>query len=132
MKIPADTTNDALRVAHAAASTLVSDQYRSYLPGRLLPLLLEKFRDDAAEALGMSLPPLPRRPQVRRVKPAELTSSELHELYGAVVALVTQFVPCMDDPDLPQLLRDFRDVLLIESADRARIAGELTERARAS
>jgi hypothetical protein len=132
MKIPAEMTNEALKAAHDAAGTLVSDRYRSYLPGRLLPLLVEKFRDEVAEALGMRLPPLPQRPPVRPVKLADLTSSELHEVSGAVLPLVTQFTACMDDPELPRLLRDFRDALVIESADRARIAEELTERAKAS
>src|SRR6185437_2658862 len=35
--------------------------YRSYLPGRMLPMLLGKFRDDVAESLEMELPPLPQR-----------------------------------------------------------------------
>jgi hypothetical protein len=33
---------------------------------------------------------------------------------------------------LPKLLRDFRDALVIEKADRARIADELMEKAKAS
>ncbi len=132
MKIPKDTTNDALREAHDAADTLVSDRYRSYLPGRLLPLLVEKFRDDVAEALGMRLPPLPQRPSVRPVKLDDLTSGELDTLSGAVLTLVTRFTACMEDPELPKLLRDFRDALIIEKAERARIAEELTEKAKAS
>jgi hypothetical protein len=132
MKIPKGTTGDALREAHDAAGTLVSDRYRSYLPGRLLPLLVERFRDEMAEALSMRLPPLPQRPPVRPVKLADLTSSELHELSGAVLTLVTRFSACMDDPELPRLLRDFRDALVIEKADRAKIAEELTEKAKAS
>jgi hypothetical protein len=100
-------TDDVLREAHAAASTLVSDRHRSYLPGRLLPLLVEKFRDDVAEALGMKLPALPQRPPVRPVKLEDLASGELHELSRAVVTLVTRFTVCMDDPELPRLLRTF-------------------------
>jgi hypothetical protein len=38
----------------------------------------------------------------------------------------------MGDPLLPKLLREFRDALATEKADRARIADELTGRARAS
>jgi hypothetical protein len=38
----------------------------------------------------------------------------------------------MDDPLLPKLLREFRDALVIEKADRARIADELRDKARAS
>lgn len=132
MKIPQDMTKDALREAHNAADTLASDRYRPYLPGRLLPLLVARFRDDVAEALGMVLPPLPQRPPVRAVKLQDLTSTELDTLSGAVLTLVTRFAACMDDPELPGLLRDFRDALIIEKADRARIAEELTERAKAS
>jgi hypothetical protein len=132
MKIPKDTTSDTLREAHDAASTLASDRFRPYLPGRFLPLLAARFRDDVAEALGMVLPPLPQRTPVRVAKLSELTSSELHELSGAVLTLVTRFTAFMDDPELPRLLRDFRDALVIEKADRARIAEELTARARAS
>jgi hypothetical protein len=51
---------------------------------------------------------------------------------GAVLVLVTRFTTLMDDPLLPQLLREFRDALVIEQADRARIADELTGKARAS
>jgi hypothetical protein len=132
MKTPQDETKDALSEAHSAAGTLVSDRYRSYLPGRLLPVLIEKFRDDVAEALGMKLPPLPQRPPVRPVKLADLTTSELHEVSGAVGTLVSRFLPCMDDPELPRMLRDFRDALVIERAERAHIAQDLTEKAKAS
>ncbi len=38
----------------------------------------------------------------------------------------------MDDPLLPKLLREFRDALATEKTDRARIADELTGKARAS
>jgi hypothetical protein len=38
----------------------------------------------------------------------------------------------MDDPLLPELLRGFRDALVTEQADRARIADETRNRARAS
>jgi hypothetical protein len=37
----------------------------------------------------------------------------------------------MDDPLLPRLLREFRDALVIEKADRTRIADELRGKARA-
>ncbi len=96
-------------------------------------MLLGRFRDDVAEALGRDLPPLPRRSgPVRAVKLDDLTSTELDTLSGAVLALVTRFTVLMDDPLLPELLRDFRDALVIEKADRARIAGELREKAKAS
>ena len=56
-----EMTPDELREAHCAADTLVSEKFRGYLPGRMLPMLVGKFRDDMAEALGMELPPLPQR-----------------------------------------------------------------------
>jgi hypothetical protein len=121
MRIPANMTDDELREAHRAADTLTTDKYRAYLPGRLLPLLIARFRDDVAEALGMQLPSLPQRSAVRAVT-----------LTGSVVVLVTRFAACMDDPALAPALRDFRDALVIEKADRARIADELMEKARAS
>ena len=46
--------------------------------------------------------------------------------------LVTRFTALMDDPLLPELLREFRDALVIEQADRARIADELVGKARTS
>jgi hypothetical protein len=49
-----------------------------------------------------------------------------------VLVLVTRFIAVMDDPLLPELLRELRDALVIEKADRARIADELREKARAS
>jgi hypothetical protein len=81
----------------------------------------------------MQLPPLPRRSgPVKVVKLDDLTSSELGTLSGAVFVLVTRFTALMDDPLLPELLRGFRDALVIELADRARIADEARSRARAS
>jgi hypothetical protein len=38
----------------------------------------------------------------------------------------------MDDPLLPGLLREFREALVIEKANRTRIADELRGKARAS
>jgi hypothetical protein len=43
---------------------------------------------------------------------------------------VTRFTALMDDPLLPELLREFRDALVIEQADRTRIADELGGKAR--
>ena len=118
-------TEDDLRNAHHAASTLLGERFRSYLPGRLLPHLLSRFCDDVAEGIGLELPEPARRSPVRPAKIEELTSSELNALSGAVLALVTQFESLMDDPALPGLLRAFRDELAAEKAERARIASEL-------
>jgi hypothetical protein len=126
-------TTDELREAHDAADTLISERFRPYLPGRMLPMLLGKFRDDLAEALAIPLPELPQRSGLVRVaKLDDLTSGELDTLSGAVLVLVTRFTALMDDPALPKLLREFRDALVIEKADRARIADEIREKATAS
>jgi hypothetical protein len=112
---------------------LISERFRSYLPGRMLPMLLVKFRDDVAESLGMELPPLPQRSgPVKGVKLDDLTSSELDTLSGAVLVLATRFTALMDDPLLPKLLREFQDALVTEKTDRARIAEELKGKARMS
>jgi hypothetical protein len=125
-------TPDELREAHQAADRLISDKFRSYLPGRMLPMLLGKFRDDLAEMLGMPLPELPQRAgEVKVAKLDDLTSSELDTFSGGVFILVTRFTVLMDDPLLPRLLRELRDAVAIEKADRARIADELRQKARA-
>jgi hypothetical protein len=94
-------------------------------------MLLGKFRDDVAESLGMELPPLPRRSgPVRVVKLDNLTSSELDTLSGAVLVLATRFTALMDDPLLPELLREFWDAVETENADRTRIADELRGKAK--
>jgi hypothetical protein len=99
----------------------------------MLPMLLGRFRDDLAEAMSLELPPLPQRSgSVRPAKLGDLTSAELDELSGAAVALATRFTALMEDPALPKLLREFRDALVIEKVDRARIADELRARATAS
>ncbi|MCW2935659.1 MAG: hypothetical protein JWM19_6621 [Actinomycetia bacterium] len=129
-----EMTPDELREAHHAAETLTCEKFRPYryLSGRLLPVLVARFRDDLAEALGMELRPPPRRTPVRAAKVDDLTSGELEALSSAVLALVTRFAILMDDPALPGLLREFRDKLMIEKADRTRIADELREQATAS
>jgi hypothetical protein len=132
MRIPASFTDSDLRDAHQAAGVLASEKFRPYLPGRLLALLVAKFRDDAAEALGMKLPPLPKRPPTLPSTLGELTSSEFTALSGAVGTLVERFTACMDDPELPRLLRKLRDALLIEEAERKQLAAELVDKAKAS
>jgi hypothetical protein len=130
MRVPTEVTPDDLREAHDVADTLTSETFRSYLPGRMLPMLVGRFRDELGEALGMPLPELPQRSgPVRATKLDDLTSTELDTLSGAVLVLVTRFIGLMDDPLLPKLLRDFRDSLTIEKADRARIADLIREKA---
>jgi hypothetical protein len=133
MRALAEMTADEQQEARDAADTLVSERLRSYLPGHMLSMLLGKFRDDLADAMGMERPSPARRVRgVQAAKLDDLTSRELDAVSGAVLALVKRFTAFMDDPALPELLRDFRDVLLIEQADRARIAEEITEKATAS
>ena len=128
-----EMTTDELREAHDAAGTLISEKFRGYLPGRMLPMLLGRFRDDMAEALGLELPPLPRRSGPGRAgKLDDLTSAELDALSGAVLTLVMRSTALMDDPLLPELLRQLQDGLMVEKADRARIADELREKVRVS
>ena len=128
-----EMTPDQLREAHRAAGMLCSDKFRGYLPGRMLPMLVGRFLDDVAEALDMDLSPPPQRSgPVKVAKLDDLTSTELDALSGAVLTLVVRFTVLMDDPLLPRLLEEFRDALVIEKADRARIAEELGEKARAS
>jgi hypothetical protein len=133
MRVPTEMTADELREAHGATDKLVTERFRPYLPGRMLPMLLGRLRDDLAEALGIGLPELPQRSgPVKVAKLGDLTSSEYDMLSGAVLVLVTRFTALMDDPALPKLLREFRDALVIEKADRARIADEIREKATAS
>src|SRR5258707_251663 len=71
-----ELTKDQLTEAHDSANKMISEKYRSYLPGRLLPLLLRRYRDNLAEALGMPLPELPHRAgQVRAVALDEASPS---------------------------------------------------------
>jgi len=129
MRAPAEVGPDELQQAHDAADTIIGGMFRSYLPGRMLPMLLGKFRDDVAEALGIELPPLPRRSgPVKALKLDSLTSGELEALSAAVLVLVTRSTALMDDPLLPRMLDEFRDALTAETADRARIADEIRER----
>ena len=130
MRAPIEARPEDLRAAHDAADTLVSERFRSYLPGRMLAMLLGRFCGELTESLGMELPALPQRSgSVRAAKLDDLTSGELGALSGAVLILVTRFTSLMDDPALPRLLADFRDALVIEKADRARIADEIREKA---
>lgn len=130
MRTFSELTKDQLTDAHDSADKLISEKYRSYLPGRLLSLLLGRYRDDLAEALRMPLTELPHRAgQVRAVKLDELTTGELNDVSGAVLALVTRYADTMDDPALPEFLRDFRDALVIEKAERAAIAEEMRAKA---
>src|SRR5262249_9162260 len=88
-----------------------------YLPGRMLAMLLSKFRDDMRDVLGMELPPrLPTR--VRNQELEALTDAELGMLDGHVAVLLGKFAGYMDDPALPEALGNFRTDLTAERGDR--------------
>jgi hypothetical protein len=42
MHAPTESRPEVLPEAHNAADTLISERFRSYLPGRMLPMLLGK------------------------------------------------------------------------------------------
>jgi hypothetical protein len=63
------------------------------------------------------------------VKLDDLTTAEVNDVSGALRALVTRYADTMDDPALPDLLRDFRDALVIQKAERAGIAAEIRAKA---
>jgi hypothetical protein len=117
-KPPADAKEldgEALGVAlHCADSVL---RFRSYTPGSLLVMLLGKFRDDLRDAHGKeTLMPAQRGSQHLPI--GELELSDLDTARDSAGTLLEQFGPFMDDPELPELLRDFRDILNAEKADR--------------
>jgi hypothetical protein len=131
----AKMTIDDLRDAHEAADVLISEPYRKYLftAGRLLPLLVGRFRDDLAEALDLERTEIPRRDgQVRAVRLDDLTSSEFSVIWGAVDALVERFTGLADDPEFPRLLSAFREELVREKTEREKIADDFTLKAQAS
>ena len=71
MRAPAETLDD-LRDAYAAADVLVSAKFRPYLhtSGRLLPVLVGRFRDDVA----LALPAHPHDEQPARSASTRLSS----------------------------------------------------------
>ena len=93
-------------------------------------MLLGKFRDDIREAHGKERLLPPERGS-QHLPLAELTLSELEAAGYSAGTLLDQFGALMDDPELPELLRDFRDTLSAEKADRPetqRAGTPLTER----
>lgn len=105
-------TRDQLTQARSSADMMLSEKYRSYLPGRMLALLVSRYRDDVADALHEERPELPARDgQVRRAVLDELTGPELDEIAHVVLGLLS-YADTMDDPALPALLREFRQSLL--------------------
>ncbi len=108
-----------LKEAHDAAAQLLSEKFRQYLQGPMLPTLLAKFRDDVLDVLGMELPPrLPMR--VGHQKLDALTDAELGTLEQRVATLLGNS-DFMDDPALVGFLADLRQDLVAERG-RARAA----------
>lgn len=132
MRIPADFTDSDLKAAHAAAVVVASEKYRPCVPGRLLPMMVARFRDEAAERLKIGLPALPHRPPAGGTRLGELTSREFGELSCAVDTLLERFTEWMDDPELAPLLRDFHRELVAERAGRAAAVEDFTLKAKAS
>jgi hypothetical protein len=76
----------------------------------MLVMLLGKFRDDVWESRHKTqLPPIGRGPQ--RLPLAELDLSQMDALIDSATTLIDRFGPYMDDPELPELLTDFRGAL---------------------
>jgi hypothetical protein len=125
MRSITDQAEDDLKVAHDAAERMMT--LKDYLPDRgLLLMLTTKFRDDLREILGMETLPLPRRSAVQLSLDA-LTTSELDSLWGAVVILLQpRFTSIMDDPALPRLLDQLRELLRAQRADRQQLRAEVT------
>jgi hypothetical protein len=114
-----DLPAEVLRMAEEAATGLLDN--REYLPGDLFPLLLERWREDLWEVLGMEREALP----VRSLGPkplGELTMLELDAMTGTAKTLLEdRFKAGMDDPDLPKMLADFMKALNAEAADRKQL-----------
>lgn len=93
-------------------------RYRAYTPGGgMLVMLLGKFRDDVWESRhNTRLPPAGYGTQ--RLPLAELDLSQMDALIDSATTLIDRFGPFMDDPELSELLTDFRDDLKTEKTSR--------------
>lgn len=112
------------------ADLLLSEKHRGYLPGRMLAMLLGRYRDDVTEALGLPVPPLPQRDgQLRKAELDDMTTAELAEATQAVLLLVNH-ADTMDDPALPDRLREYRDALIAEKRERESIQEGYAQRHR--
>lgn len=127
-----ELSESQLKELKAKADRLLSERYRSYLPGRMLAVLLSKYRDDLAEALGVKPPEIPQREgQARKATLDELTTPELNEAMASVLLLVTWDMT-MDDPALPDLLREFRAALEAQQRERNDDQRKFTTKAKAA
>jgi hypothetical protein len=124
MRSLTDLDTDALKVVLNAADTLM--KFKTFMPrGGLLVMLTSRFRDDVREALDMEAERYPGRGKVFRSLD-ELTSVELDSITGAVMILLQdRFTAVMDDPALPQHLREFESALNTQKQERADIQASM-------
>jgi hypothetical protein len=132
MKAPADPAEldqDALNLVLDRVEIIV--KFRAYTGGPLLVMLLGKFRDDVRDAFGKELLLTAERGS-QHLPLGELDLSDLDTLVDAASTLLDRFASFMDDPELPELLRVFRDVLKDEKAERATRREETEQDAKVS
>jgi hypothetical protein len=124
MRSLAELPKDELKVAHDAAETLMS--FMKYMPpGGLLLMLVSKFADDIRDVLQMPCEGAPHRKRERKSLD-ELTSVELDTVSGAVVILLQdRFTRVMDDPALPERLREFDTALTGQKTERVQIQASI-------
>ncbi len=114
---------DQLTAARSATDAVM--KLKAYLPSGLLLMLLGRWRDEAADALGIERRELPSRGKERRTLD-QLTTTELTVLSGAVGILTeVRFTSTMDDPELPRLLREFGKALIAQKTDREQIRASI-------
>jgi hypothetical protein len=126
---PRELDGDALGIALYCIDSVL--RFRSYTPGSMLVMLLGKFRDDLRDAHGNHTL-LPAQRGSQHLPIGELDLSDLDTACDSAGTLLDQFEPFMDDPELPELLRDLGDILNAEKADRAALREAGTQAANAS
>ena len=125
---PTELDADAFDLALYCVDNVL--RFRSYTPGSLLVMLLGKFRDDLRDAHGKDTL-LPAQRGSQHLPIGDLELSDLDTACDSAGTLLGRFELFMDDPELPELLRDFRDILSAEKADRAKPSDEATANAKA-
>jgi hypothetical protein len=124
MRSLTELPENELQVALAAADTLM--RHKEFLPrGGLLLMLTSRLRDDARDTLGMETERAPGRGQVFR-SPDEMTTTELNAVSAAVATLLDDRLTAnMDDPALPQLLREFDGELTKQKTEREQLRAQV-------
>jgi hypothetical protein len=114
---PTELDQTAFDLALHCVDTIM--KFRVFTSGPLLAMLLGRFRDDVRESHGKdSLLTAERGSQLLPL--GELELSDLNTLVESAGTLLDQFEPFMDDPELPELLRDFRTALNAEKTERTK------------